>query len=350
MAYRSALLGCGPRSADHIAAYDDIDSMTLVAACDMNPQRLKACGERFGITGLYQDLQAMLATEKPDVLHIVTPPRVREQPLQIAADHGVKAAIVEKPIALTVAQARSIRDIAERTGIKIVVNTQRRYYGAFRQIKAAIDSGELGEIRFLRMVTRGNILSWGPHVLDLVLFLLDDVAPTRVWATAYGMNGYDYGHPAPASMLIALSFPRDVMVYIEAADDAVGVPDEDSFWFNAELDIWCTAGRAWWTASRGWGCQAGDAPARVKTTGMDFEEGPGQREFTRAVGQWVQDDAHVHGCCLDSALLGFDITMASYQSAIVRKRLDFPTTVPDDVGERLEQRLLENEQITPAEG
>lgn len=339
MTYRAAILGCGPRAAGHIEAYDGLDTMSLVAACDMDSERLRDYGERFRIPALYDDLEEMLAAEKPEVLHIVTPPRVREEPIAAAAEHGVRAVAVEKPLALTIPQARLIRDIAERTGIKIAVNTQRRYYAACRQMKKAIDAPEFGDIRFMRMVTRGNILSWGPHVMDLILFLLDDIAPSRVWATAYGMNGYEYGHPAPASMLIALTFPNDAMVYIEAADDAVGVPGETSFWLNAEFDVWGTGGRAWWTASQGWGTQCDGCPPHREETGIDREEVPGQREFTRAIGRWLDADGPVHGCCLESALLGLDITMAAYLSIYTQKRLDFPASIPEDIAERIETML-----------
>lgn len=341
MSYRSAVLGCGPRAAYHIMAYDGIDNMTLAAACDMNTERLSDYGERFQIPGLYEDLGEMLAAEKPHVLHVVTPPSIREEPIALAAEHGVRAVVVEKPLALTVPQARTIRDVASRTGIKVLVNTQRRYYHAFQQMNAIVREEAFGDIRFMRMVTKGNILSWGPHVMDLILMLLNDAPPTRVWATAYGMNGYEYGHPAPASMLIALTFPHGVMVYLEAADDAVGVPGVTEFWMHADFDVWGTRGRAWWTGSRGWGYQRdGDATAHVEETGMELEDVSGQREFTRAIGQWLDHDANVHGCCLDTALLGFDITMAAFLSAYTHKRLDFPTTVPDDITDRIEARLI----------
>lgn len=342
MPYRSAILGCGPRAATHIEAYDGLDNMTLTAACDMNAERLRNYGERFHIPGLYEDLGDMLQAEKPDVLHVVTPPKIREEPIELAAAHGVRAVVVEKPVALTIPQARAIREIADRTGVKVLVNTQRRYYQAFQTLKGIVQDPAFGEIRFMRMVTRGNILSWGPHVVDLILFLLDDVPAERVWATAYGMNGYEYGHPAPASMLMALVFPNDVMVYLEAADDAVGVPGAESFWMHAEFDVWGTRGRAWWTGSQGWGYQRdGDADAHSGPTGMDVEDTQGQREFTRAIGHWLSDEAQVHECCLEHALLGFDITMAAYLSAYTHKRIDFPAAVPDDITERIEQGLAQ---------
>ena len=43
--YRSAVLGCGPRSYRHAAAYRGLDEMQLVAACDMNRERLDKYGD-----------------------------------------------------------------------------------------------------------------------------------------------------------------------------------------------------------------------------------------------------------------------------------------------------------------
>lgn len=139
---------------------------------------------------------------------------------------------------------------------------------------------------------------------------------------------------------MALTFPNDAMVYLEAADDAIGVPGVAEFWMHAEFDVWGTRGRTWWTGSRGWGYQReSDAAAYSGDTSMDTEETTGQRQFTQAIGHWLDDEANVHGCCLENALLGFDITMTAYMSADTQKRLDFPTDVPDDITERIEERL-----------
>ena len=71
-----------------------------------------------------------------------------------------------------------------------------------------VSTGVIGKLGFVRCVTKGNILSMGPHMIDLLLYFLNDVAPTHAWATGYGMNGYDYDHPAPANMLMAFSGER----------------------------------------------------------------------------------------------------------------------------------------------
>jgi hypothetical protein len=140
-------------------------------------------------------------------------------------------------------------------------------------------------------------------------------------------------------MLMALAFPHDVTVYMEAADDAIGVPGAATFWEHAEFDVWGTRGRAWWTASQGCGHQCdGDAVLHVEETGFELDEAPGQQAFTRAVGRWLEC-GDVHGCRLENALLGFDITMTAYLSAHQQERLDFPAAVPDDITKLIETKL-----------
>jgi len=245
----------------------------------------------------------MLRKERPDILHIVTPPSIREVPMELASRFGVKGIIVEKPIALNPLQANKIEEIANRSGMKIAVNMQRRYFKTCQSLKKILEEKKIGDIQFIRCVTKGNILSMGPHMVDLLLFFLDDRSPTHVWACAYGMNGYDYGHPAPANMLIEYTFPGQVIAYCEDAEDAIGTIGEKDFWQHLEFDFWGTKGRAWWAQNRDWGyhCE-GMLKSYVERSRWAESDVPGQREFTRAHARWLDDDNVVHLNCLDNAL------------------------------------------------
>ena len=340
MAYRAAILGCGPRAAVHMAAYEGLGEIQLVAACDMNRQRLDDAGAKFGIEQLYEQYEAMLEAQRPDIVHIVTPPAIREEPIELAARYSVRGILVEKPIALRPAQVERIKTCVARSGIKIAVNMQRRYFDTCQQLRQVIRDGAIGKLEFVRCVTKGNILSMGPHMIDLLLFLLDDVAPTDVWATAYGMNGYDYAHPAPANMLMAFTFPNQVVAYCEDGDEAVGTAGETGFWQHLELDLWASGGRAWWLQNREWGYQAvGMSEPITGTCNWDHDDLPGQREFTRAMAGWLDDDANVHLNCLDNTLRGFDAIMGAIKSSLVHRRLTLPTDIPDDILTTIEQAL-----------
>jgi len=337
--YKSAVLGCGPRAAAHIQAYEGIEEISLNALCDKQKERLDEYGKRFQISRLYDNLEMMLEKERPDILHIVTPPAIREEPMEVAARFGVKGIIVEKPIALNPVQAKKIKELAGRTGLKIAVNMQRRYFKTCQDLGKILSEKTIGDIHWIRCVTKGNILSMGPHAVDLLLYFMNNVSPTRVWASAAGMNGYDYGHPAPANMLAQYVFPNSVTVYFEDAEDAVGTIGEPDFWQHLEFDFWGTKGRAWWAQNRDWGYQAeGMQTSHVEKCSWG-DDVPGQREFTRAMARWLDDDHNTHANCLDNTLKGFDVLMATLQSAYIAKRVEMPCVVPDDIVNKLEVKL-----------
>lgn len=297
-------------------------------------------GRKYRIPRLYEDLETMLDSEKPDLLHIVTPPAIREEPMELAARCGVKGIIVEKPIALNPAQAGRIKALADRTGMKIAVNMQRRYFKTCRDLKKILDEGTIGDLQWIRCVTKGNILSMGPHLVDLLLFFMNNVSPLRVWAMAVGMNGYDYGHPAPANMLVQYVFPGEKVVYFEDAEDAVGTSDEKDFWQHLEFDFWGTKGCAWWAQNRDWGYHA-EGMRQTFTEKCSWAESdvPGQREFTRAMAAWLDDGEKLHLNCLENTLKGFNLIMATLQAAYTGKRVELPCAVPDDIVNRLEAKL-----------
>jgi len=332
MAKKSVILGCGPRAGEHVRAYEGIDDAVVAAACDADSDRLKAFGERFGIEALYADMGEMLRAERPDVLHIITPPAVRIEPMELAAEIGVKGVILEKPLGLDLSEVRRVAEIASEAGMKVAANMQRRYFGTCERLKVVLDEGRIGQIEFIRCVTRGNILIMGSHLVDLLLYFLGDVQPARAWATAVGVNGYDNGHQAPAHILAQLNFPDDVTAYIEDAEDAVGTRGEGFLYHHLELDFWGTSGRAWWTQNRDWGYQSHDMDSAVVEESIwanDHIEG--QRQFTLDLLRWLDDDSVVHRNRLDVALTGYDVIAAVVQSALEGRRIDLPAEAPGDI-------------------
>ena len=347
MPYKSAILGCGPRAEYHILAYEGLEEATLAAVCDRDRSRLDNYGQKFSIPSLYENLEEMLVKEKPDILHIVTPPSIREEPMALAGQAGVKGVIVEKPIALDYPQAKRIQEITDKYSLRVAVNMQRRYFHTCQSLKKVLSEETIGDIEFVRCVTKGNILSMGPHLVDLLLFFLNDVMPTQVWSCAYGMNGHEYGHPAPANMLIALTFPEKLVAYIEDSDEAIGTIGEPNgdwesvgYWQHFELDFWGSGGRAWWKQNQDWGYQSHgmDQPC-VEKTGWLVGDDPGQREFTRAMAHWLADDTKVHANCLVNTMRGFEVIMGIFYSALLQKRILLPADFPNDVVQQLEDTL-----------
>lgn len=333
---KAVILGCGPRSHYHAAAYKGLEGMELVAVCDMNKERLEAYGAKFGVKRLYSSLEEMLKVERPELLHIVTPPAIREEPMELAGRLGVKGIIVEKPLALSPSQERRIEAVARKYKLKVAVNTQRAYFHTTLALKKVLDEKRLGDLVFARCVTKGNILSMGPHLINLLGAFLNGAAPSAAWACARGWNGEDYGHPAPANILARLSYPNNFEVYFEDAEDCVGTPGEADFWQHFEIDFWGTKGRAWWQQNREWGyhCEGMDKPFSAPSI-WEHDEEPGQREFTRAMGLWLADDSKKHACSLDSSISQLNQLMGIMLSALEGREVKLPVEVDDNVLKRL---------------
>ena len=115
MTYRCAFLGCGPRAHGHARAYQQITRGEIVALCDLNESRLNDFGDTFSVATRYTDLDEMLRKEKPDVVHLVTPPTLRVGLMTRLAEAGVPGVIVEKPICIGADDYKALRELEARS-------------------------------------------------------------------------------------------------------------------------------------------------------------------------------------------------------------------------------------------
>jgi predicted dehydrogenase len=305
--------------------------MTIHAACDVDDERREAFATEFRVPRVYRDYVEMLREERLDVLHLVTQPTLRVPPIEAAARGGVRAIIVEKPVTLWPSEMTAIRSIQHETGCRIVVNHQRRYFPQYPALRRVLRSGQLGAVEFVRASAHGPILAMGPHLMDLVLYLLDDVSPLNVWATAEGRDGYDWSHAAPNHVLARYIFPENRHVWLECSPTSLGTPGVTEYWMHLHLDFWCTRGRAWIAQLGTWGYQAeGMADAWSDRSNWYDDQLAGQRAFTEAVADWLDDPNQPHACRLEVAQLGFAALTGALYSALVRHQVDLPAPVTDD--------------------
>ena len=118
--YKAAIIGVsGGRAHGHAEAYAHIDGGQLVAVSSRNAEKVA----EFGVPARYTDYREMMARERPDLVHVNTPPDVRLEVFEAAAEAGVPALLVEKPLAIDGEDFVAMRDWASRaTSVKIAVN------------------------------------------------------------------------------------------------------------------------------------------------------------------------------------------------------------------------------------
>jgi len=104
-----------------------------------------------------------------------------------------KDVLVEKPLALTVAEGKELVNIAEKQGKMLMVGHILQYHSAVIKLKELVDQGELGHIQYIysnrlnigKLRVEENVLwSFAPHDISLILMLMHGEEPQKV--TAFG--------------------------------------------------------------------------------------------------------------------------------------------------------------------
>src|SRR5258706_14159272 len=111
---RAAIVGCGRISAIHIEALRALPSVDIVAVCDANGDLARKRALQAGIEGVFTDLEVMMRTVRPDVVHILTPPRTHLALTETAVAHQAHV-YVEKPFASPATDGRKLVAAAIRT-------------------------------------------------------------------------------------------------------------------------------------------------------------------------------------------------------------------------------------------
>ena len=134
----------GRRHAEHILQNP---ATTLVAVCDSHPAVQSSVPE--GVA-FYTTLQEMLESTEADVLCVCTPNYLHE-PHTIAGLNAGLHTVVEKPMAISVAQCDRMIAAAEKTGKTIFAVKQNRYNPPVQEVKKLIDTNGLGDIYMIQV-------------------------------------------------------------------------------------------------------------------------------------------------------------------------------------------------------
>ena len=142
-----ALIGCGRVSPNHITAALK-NRLDIVALCDLLPEAVTALKRRFPeLTDVkaYTDHREMLREQSPELVAIAA---VSGAHASLAVDciRAGSHVIVEKPIALSLADADRVLSEAERANVKVCANHQNRFNPSVQAVRAALEQGRFGRL------------------------------------------------------------------------------------------------------------------------------------------------------------------------------------------------------------
>ena len=168
-----------------------IPSTEIVAIADADPKGLDAEVKKLGAGKPYADYQAMLATEKPDIVAIGPREIDQHRDMLLAAIHnGAKGIYIEKPFVRSPAEADEVIAAAEKSGTKIAIAHRNRYHPALAAAAKLIADGAIGRVLEMRGRGKedprgGGLDLWvlGTHVMNVATTLAG--APVACFASVY---------------------------------------------------------------------------------------------------------------------------------------------------------------------
>jgi predicted dehydrogenase len=143
--FKVGVIGTGFIGPAHVEALRRIPGIDVVALADNGDELAKAKADQLGIPARYGDYRKLLASPEIEVVHICTPNNFH-YPMAKEALLAGKSVVCEKPLATTVAEARELVELADRTGLANAIHFNVRYYPLMRQVKVMGTKGELGKI------------------------------------------------------------------------------------------------------------------------------------------------------------------------------------------------------------
>jgi predicted dehydrogenase len=200
---RVGIVGAGHWAQDaHIPGFRSCEEVDLVAICDIDRGRAERVASEAGIPRWYRTAEEMLAAERLGLVSVVTPDDSHPADVRAAIAAGAHV-LCEKPLAVTIEDARALARAADAAGVRTKIGFTFRAAPTVMRLREIVASGELGEPHLLMAFQQnaqfldparpfhwkmdpartggGAIVEYGIHTLDLARWLMGNV--TRVCAT-----------------------------------------------------------------------------------------------------------------------------------------------------------------------
>ena len=150
---RVALIGAGGIAAAHInGALAHPTKLEYVALCDVSAKNLETRKAQLGTNpALFSDWKTMLADfgDQFEAVDICLPHHLHTQAILDSVAAG-KHVLCEKPLCIDLAEADQIVDVVQRSGLVFMPGHNQLFMPVVREARKLIDSGAIGEVRWLR--------------------------------------------------------------------------------------------------------------------------------------------------------------------------------------------------------
>ena len=208
-----AIIGCGRIAPRHAQALQELSDSRLVAVCDIIERRVQHFAQTYGGKP-YTDYRHLLEQLDVDAVSICVPSGLHATIGQDAARAG-KHVLVEKPIALNLADSDALIETCESAGVTLGVVLQNRFNPPMRDLRRLVDEGHLGKLLLGNATVRwyrpqeyyedgwhgtwamdgGALMNQSIHHIDAMQWLMGDVESVFAYTgtLAHRMEAEDVG-------------------------------------------------------------------------------------------------------------------------------------------------------------
>lgn len=243
MAVKWGIIGCGDVARKRVARaiQNDPDS-ELVAVCRRNEEKLREFAEAFGTPIATTNADELLASPEVDAVYIATPVNFH-CPQTLAAARAGKHVLVEKPMAMSVAECDQMIAACRNAGVQLGVAYYRPFYPVIKRMQELVEQGEIGSVLSVSATTctpfainsgddgywrvlpesggGGALMDIGSHRLDLFLRMFGAIVDVKAHCGTVAAT-YDADDVAT----LALRFESGVHGILHCCFGAETDPDE----------------------------------------------------------------------------------------------------------------------------
>ena len=206
---RLGIAGLGVASTQILPPLANLPYVKIAAAADTRGDALAKFRESYRGEA-FTSIDALCGNSGVDAVYIATPNSLHAEHAITAAKHG-KHIIVEKPMAMTLAECDAMNEAADKYGVKLLCGHTHSFDPPIRKIREIVKSGEFGKLCMIntwnfnefmyrpRMkhelaMSRGVVLNQGPHHVDIVRLIGGGMvrsvrAMTGIWDKARQWEG-----------------------------------------------------------------------------------------------------------------------------------------------------------------
>ena len=206
---RLGIAGLGVASTQILPPIAKLPLIKITGAADRRADALAKFREQYRAEA-FGSVEELCASPKVDAVYIATPNSLHAEHAITAARHK-KHIIVEKPMAMTLAECDAMNEAADKNGVKLICGHTHSFDPPIRKMREIVKGGELGKLCMIhtwnynefmyrpRMkhelaMTRGVVLNQGPHHVDIVRLIGGGLvrsvrAMTGIWDPARQWEG-----------------------------------------------------------------------------------------------------------------------------------------------------------------